>query len=400
MSRGYAFGEDEVGRRRLAPVLSLAVVGSLILGACGDDDADSADTGDTTGSADTAAPDGTEADTGGDTGGDKPTIVLVQNAWTASAIDVAIAKQLIEENLGNPVEVTSIDENTMFAGLSNGDARRSVSSSGHRALSEDEQKYIDDGTVVEIGELGAIGRIGWYVPDYVLEEHPELATWEGFKDPEVAKEFATAETGDKGRFLGTDPSYSQADEAIIANLELPYQVVYSGSEAATIAELDSKVAAGEPIVMYWWAPTAAAGKYNLAEGRAARVHRRVLRRPGRDRLRLPRGRAREARLVRAGGEGSGGVRVPAELPAEHRGPTRDAALRRDRRGACRRRRRRVDHGQRSHLEGLALTRFPSCLCHRDRRGSPVAVTQTEGSRDRGGVVWWGAPAGGGPSRRR
>ena len=251
-----------MGRRRLAPVLSLAVVGSLILGACGDDDSDSADTGDTTGSADTAAPDGTEADAGGDTGGDKPTIVLVQNAWTASALDVAIAKQLIEENLGNPVEVTTIDENTMFAGLSNGDAD-AVLEFWPSGLSEDEQKYFDDGTVVEIGELGAIGRIGWYVPDYVLEEHPELATWEGFKDPELAKEFATAETGDKGRFLGTDPSYSQADEAIINNLELPFQVVYSGSEAATIAELDSKVAAHEPIVMYWWAPTAAAGKYNL-----------------------------------------------------------------------------------------------------------------------------------------
>ena len=57
------------------------------MGACGDDDdEDAADTGDTTGSADTAAPADTEGDTGNDTGGDKPTIVLVQNAWTASAL--------------------------------------------------------------------------------------------------------------------------------------------------------------------------------------------------------------------------------------------------------------------------------------------------------------------------
>jgi glycine betaine/proline transport system substrate-binding protein len=238
-------------------------VGSLVLGACGDDDEDAADTDDTTASEVTTGPADTGGDdTAGDSGGDKPTIVLVQNAWTASALNVEIAKQLIEENLGNSVEVTSIDENLMFAGLSSGelDAALEFWPSG---LSEDEQAYFDDGTVVEIGELGAIGRIGWYVPDYVLEEYPELATWEGFQDPEVAKAFASAETGDLGRFLGTDPSYSQADEAIIANLELPYQVVYSGSEAATIADLDSKVAAGEPIVMYWWAPTAAAGKYNL-----------------------------------------------------------------------------------------------------------------------------------------
>ena len=36
-----------------------------------------------------------------------------------------------------------------------------------------------------------------------------------------------------------------------------------GFRGGDVAELDSKVAAHEPIVMYWWTPTAAAGKYNL-----------------------------------------------------------------------------------------------------------------------------------------
>ena len=39
--------------------------------------------------------------------------------------------------------------------------------------------------------------------------------------------------------------------------------MFSGSEPATVAALDSAVAAHEPILMYWWTPTAAAGKYNL-----------------------------------------------------------------------------------------------------------------------------------------
>ncbi|MEX1270886.1 MAG: glycine betaine ABC transporter substrate-binding protein, partial [Acidimicrobiia bacterium] len=69
--------------------------------------------------------------------------------------------------------------------------------------------------------------------------------------------------GDQGRFLGTDPSYSQYDEQIIANLGLPFQVVFSGSEPATVAELDARFAASEPIIMYWWTPTAAVAKYDL-----------------------------------------------------------------------------------------------------------------------------------------
>lgn len=194
--------------------------------------------------------------------GDKPTIKLVENAWTASAIDVEIAKQLIETNLGNKVEVVKIDENLQFAGLAAGDldATLEIWPSG---VVPEEQKYIDDGQIVNAGPLGAVGKIGWFVPDYVEEKFPQLKTWEGFKDPAVAKAFATAETGDKGRFLGTDPSYSQYDETIVKNLGLPLQVQFSGSEAATVAELDSRVAAKEPVVMYWWTPTAAVAKYNL-----------------------------------------------------------------------------------------------------------------------------------------
>ncbi|MGQ0849120.1 MAG: glycine betaine ABC transporter substrate-binding protein [Actinomycetota bacterium] len=195
--------------------------------------------------------------------GDKPTINLVVNAWTASALNVEIAKEIIQSDLGYPVEIVAIDENAaMFTGLSDGtvDAVLELWPSG---ITDDERAYLEEGTVVDAGELGTIGKIGWFVPSYVIDEHPELATWEGFQDPALAALFGTAETGEKGRFLGTDPSYSQYDEAIIANLGLPLQVTFSGSEAATVAELDARAAAQEPIVMYWWTPTAAVAKYNL-----------------------------------------------------------------------------------------------------------------------------------------
>jgi glycine betaine/proline transport system substrate-binding protein len=214
--------------------------------------------------ADTAAPDDGGADTtaAAADGGDNPTISLAENPWTASALNVEVAKAIIEENLGNTVEIVAIDENTMFTGMADGtlDAALEIWPSG---ITADEQEFFDDGSVVDIGELGAVGKIGWFVPSYVIEENPDLATWEGYQDPEVAEMFATAETGDQGRFLGTDPSYSQYDEAIIENLDLPFQVVFSGSEPATVAELDTRVANQEPILMYWWTPTAAVAEYDL-----------------------------------------------------------------------------------------------------------------------------------------
>ena len=233
--------------RRWAALVVLAVA----IAACGGDDT----TGDTTG------------DTSGDTAasGDKPTINLVVNAWTASALNVAIAEQIIENELGYEVEAKTVDENeAMFTGLADGslDAVLEVWPSG---LTDTETAFIDDGSVANIGELGAIGRIGWFVPKYVIDEHPELATWEGYTSAEAGALFATASTGDQGRFLGTDPSYSQFDEQIITNLGLPFVVEYSGSEPSTVAELDARVAANEPILMYWWTPTAAVAKYELVK---------------------------------------------------------------------------------------------------------------------------------------
>jgi glycine betaine/proline transport system substrate-binding protein len=191
-------------------------------------------------------------------------IRIVRNTWTASAIEAEIMKQLIETKLCNVAEIVDIDENAMFAGMADGQLDF-VTEAWPSGFVEDEQALIDSGKVVNAGALGTVGQIGWFTPDYVVEENPSVKTVDGLKDPAIAKLFATAETGDQGRFLGTDPSYSQVDEPLIKNLELPFKVIFSGSEAATVAEVDSAVAAKKPILLYWWTPTAAVGKYNLKE---------------------------------------------------------------------------------------------------------------------------------------
>ncbi len=222
--------------------ISLAVI-ALIAASCGDDD------------------DGAGAV---DSRGSQTTITLAVSPWNASEANVAVAAQLLESEFGYEVERVEIDENAQWAAINTGDIDASLElwPSGHAANVTD---YIDDpgGNVDNAGLLGPVGKIGWFIPTYMVDRHPELATWEGFADPELAGLFATAETGDKGQFLGGDPSFVQFDEAVINNLGLPLEVVYAGSEAAILAALDAAYSRQDPILVYLWTPHSAFNSYDL-----------------------------------------------------------------------------------------------------------------------------------------
>ena len=190
-------------------------------------------------------------------------LVIAVNPWVGAEANANVAKAVMEQQMGCNVELKQYNEKAQFPAMADGDvdATLEVWPSGH---STDKEQYIDTAkTVVDGGELGITGDIGWFVPKYVVDENPQYATWEGFKSN--ADIFATADTGDKGRFLGADTTYSIFDEQIIAALGLDLEVVYSGGEAQTLAALDKAVTNHEPILMYWWTPQWANAKYDLVQ---------------------------------------------------------------------------------------------------------------------------------------
>ena len=196
---------------------------------------------------------------------DKPVIKLAENSWTGSSVNVNVAKELLETKLGYKVEIVTVDENAQWPAISKGDLSASLevwpSGATHQAGLK--QYVAGDKTVANLGELGVVGKISWYVPKYVVDEHPELATWEGFKKPELAGLFKTAETGDVGQFLTGDPAWVQYDEEIIKNLGLPLKVVSAGSEQAVLAALDGAYSRKQPILFYLWTPHSIHNKYEL-----------------------------------------------------------------------------------------------------------------------------------------
>ena len=222
--------------RRIGALAAALVLVALILAACG---------------------------SGGTASQAKIPLKLAENAWTGSSINVNVAKILLEEQLGYKVELVTIDENLQWAALGKGDISASLEvwPSGHAA---NVKQYIDEKKVVEnLGPLGVVGKISWYVPTYVVQEHPELATIDGFKKPDDVALFKTAESGDKGQFLAGDPSWVQYDEDIIKNNSLDLKVVRAGSEQAVLAALDSAYSRKQPILFYFWTPHSIHAKYDL-----------------------------------------------------------------------------------------------------------------------------------------
>jgi len=236
-------------RRPWTWTVALAAGGMLLLAACSNVDEGGGDGGGGTA-------------TGVAQCGSEP-IVIAVNPWVGAAANANVAKVVMEQEMGCTVELQEVNESAQFPAMADGDvdATLEVWPSGH---AKDRRDYIERaGTVVDAGELGIVGNIGWFTPSYVVQENPDFATWEGFKDN--ADVFATAETGDRGRFLGADTTYSIFDEAIIETLGLDLEVVYSGSEAASLAALDKAFENQDPILMYWWTPQWANAKYDLVE---------------------------------------------------------------------------------------------------------------------------------------
>jgi glycine betaine/proline transport system substrate-binding protein len=110
--------------------------------------------------------------------------------------------------------------------------------------------------MIDVGELGLIGNIGWWIPTSLAEERPELARWQGLKGSEDVV---------NGEFVAGDPTFVSYDEEIIKSLGLDLKVVNTGSEQGIIDALDEAVSAKRPILAYFYTPHWVHRKYDLTE---------------------------------------------------------------------------------------------------------------------------------------
>jgi glycine betaine/proline transport system substrate-binding protein len=181
-------------------------------------------------------------------------VVINENAWAGSTANVYIAKAVLEEDLGCEVEITKITEIPVFQAMADGKVDVVLEDWQH---TDEYAKYIDKaGTVVQGGPLGVEGHIGWFIPQFVMDENPEFKTWEGLKGKEDVF---------NNEFLGGDPSYVQKDKQLIQALGLDFKHVTAGAEPAQVARWSQAYKQEEPVIFYWYTPQYLNQEYELAE---------------------------------------------------------------------------------------------------------------------------------------
>jgi len=188
-------------------------------------------------------------------------IKLTLHDWTGQFLTTTIMGKVLA-SAGYNVEYVQADYIAQFAGLKTGDlhvAMEMWETTGREAMDE----ATATANVVNMGETGMNAIEEWWYPAYMEEVCPGLPDWQALNA--CAAEFATPETAPKGRYLGGPVTWGGFDDERVEALDMDFEVVHAGTDAALFAELESAYQRKAPIVLWiyapHWAPTKYAGSF-------------------------------------------------------------------------------------------------------------------------------------------
>ena len=201
----------------------------------------------------------------------KGLIKIAENDWTGNHVNIWLSKIILEEELDYEVELVFASFTATWPAIAAGDMH--VAMDFPLSYSIDAiAKFVTEKKQVElVGPNGVANQARLYVPTYLIEGDPErgieplgadLASYQNLNKYKSA--FARPESGDMGFLLDNVPEWNNQTEERIAAFGWEFKTFYSGSDAASIAELKSAYAKGEPILFHLWEPHWIHAEYDLS----------------------------------------------------------------------------------------------------------------------------------------
>ncbi|MGQ3214559.1 ABC transporter substrate-binding protein [Shinella sp.] len=208
--------------------------------------------------------------------GDGKTVTFAGIDWESGAFITEVMKTILSK--GYDCSVDSIPGNsvTLEQATANNDVQ--IFAEEWIGRSDVWNKATEEGKVLAVGRTFLGASEGWFVPDYVVKGDPvrsieaaapDLKGVSQLSDPKYVALFADPEEPTKGRFLNC-PSGWTCEGISTAKLEA-YKLgeAYVNFRPGTGTALDAAIASaylqGEPILFYYWSPTALMGKFKFVQ---------------------------------------------------------------------------------------------------------------------------------------
>ncbi|MBP2572165.1 glycine betaine/proline transport system substrate-binding protein [Agrobacterium tumefaciens] len=204
------------------------------------------------------------------------TITFAGIDWESGAFITEVMKEILSK--GYDCKVDSIPGNsvTLEQATANNDVQ--IFAEEWIGRSDVWNKAAEAGQVTSVGKTFVGAAEGWFVPEYLIKgdpakgieaKAPDLKSVDQLSDPKIVELFKDPEEPTKGRFLNC-PSGWTCEGVNTAKLQAyKLEANYVNFRPGTGTALDAAIAAaylqGEPMLFYYWSPTAIMGKYKLVQ---------------------------------------------------------------------------------------------------------------------------------------
>lgn len=189
--------------------------------------------------------------------------------WNSATLMAHVDQFILEHGYG--CNASLVPGDTMPTGVSmtekgEPDIAPEFWTNSHKAMLD---KGVNEGRLRYAGDaFSQGGNEGFWVPKYMVDKHPELATIEGIKAQRDL--FPHPEDPDKAAFMGCPAGWTCqiSAEHIFNALELDkagFEIVDPGSAAGLAGTIARANEQQNPWFGYYWAPTPVMGKYEMVE---------------------------------------------------------------------------------------------------------------------------------------
>ncbi|AXA41775.1 histidine ABC transporter substrate-binding protein [Rhizobium leguminosarum bv. viciae] len=204
------------------------------------------------------------------------TINFAEIGWESGAFITAVMKTILAKGYDCKVDTVPGNSVTLEQAAADGDVQ--ISAEEWMGRSDVWKKAAAEGKVIGVGNSFSGAQEGWFVPDYlvhgdparnIVAAAPDLKSVNQLADPKYVALFSDPEEPSKGRFLNC-PSGWTCEAVSTAKLTAYHlQDAYVNFRPGTGTALDSAITSaylqGQPILFYYWSPTAIMGKFKLVK---------------------------------------------------------------------------------------------------------------------------------------